>query len=85
MKEIFPKYFPGGIFTDNVFVNGKNIPKSDIYVPPRNALVDSFNAVGFTGWQTGNYRLAASSKFKEKKIGCDIDALETETKKVQKK
>lgn len=85
IKEIFPKYFPGGSFTDNVFVNGKNIPKSDIYVLPRNALVDGFNSVGFISWQAGNYRLGPNSKFKDKKIGCDIDVLEAETKKVQKK
>ena len=85
LKVFFPKYFSGGVFTDNVFVNGRNIPKSDIYTLPRNALVDNFNAVGFTDWQAGNYRLSANSKFRDKKIGCDIDALETETKKVQKK
>jgi hypothetical protein len=85
VKEIFPKYFPGGIFTDNVFVNGKRIPKSEIYVLPPNALVEDFNAVGFTNWQSGNYRLAPNSKFKDKKIGCDIDLLETEIRKVQKK
>ena len=84
IKEIFPKYLPGAVFADNVVVNGKNIPKSDIYVPPRNALVDGFNAVGFMGWQAGNYRLAPNSKFKDKKIGCDVDALETEIRKVGK-
>jgi hypothetical protein len=54
-------------------------------VPPRNALVDAFDAVGFVAWPAGNYRLAAGSKFKDKKIGCDIDALENEIRKVQKK
>ncbi|MEP6900844.1 MAG: hypothetical protein ABJA66_03780 [Actinomycetota bacterium] len=90
LKEIFSKYFPGAIISDNVIVNGKNIPKSDIYVPPRNALVDGFNAVGFMNWQAGNYRLTAVSKFKNKgangkDFGCDIDALELEIKKVQSK
>jgi hypothetical protein len=89
-KAVFAKYLPGATVTDNVIVNGRNIPKSDIYVPPRNALADSFNAVGFTNWQAGNYRLTASSKFKNKgangkDFGCDIDALEVETKKVQVK
>jgi hypothetical protein len=83
-KDVFTKYFPDGIFTDNVIVNGRSVPKSDIYVPPRNVLIDSFNAVGFIGWQAGNYRLAPASKFKDKKIGCDIDALEAEIRKVQK-
>jgi hypothetical protein len=85
LKEIFPTYFPGGNVSDNVFVNGKNIPKSDIYIPPRNALFDGFNALGFVNWQAGNYQLTANSKIKDKKFGCDINALETETRKVQKK
>ncbi len=84
-KSVFAKYFADSTVADNVIVNGKNIPKGDIYVPPRNALVDGFNAVGFTNWQTGNYRLAPNSKFKDKKIGCEIDILETETRKIQKK
>jgi len=84
-KGVFAKYLSDSTIADNIIVNGKSIPKGDIYVPPRNALVDGFNAVGFTNWQTGNYRLAPNSKFKDKKIGCDIDALETEIRKVQKK
>ena len=84
-KGVFAKYLSDSTVSDNVIVNGKSIPKSEIYVPPRNALVDGFDAVGFVGWQAGNYRLAPNSKFKDKKIGCDIDALETEIRKVQKK
>ena len=84
-KDVFTRYFPGGIFTDNVVINGRSVPKSDIFIPPRNALIDNFNAVGFTNAQAGNYRLAANSKFKDKKIGCDIDALEAEIRKVQQK
>ena len=84
-KGVFSKYLPDATVADNVIVNGKSIPKSDIYVPPRNALVDGFEAVGFIGRQSGNYRLAPGSKFKDKKIGCDIDALEAEIRKVQKK
>jgi hypothetical protein len=83
-KEVFTKYFPGGIFTDNVIVNGRSIPKSDIYVPPRNVLLDGFNAVGFTDARTGNYRLASASKFRDKKTGCDMDALEAEIRMIQK-
>jgi hypothetical protein len=82
-KGVLAKYFADGIFSDNVIVNGKNVPKSDIFVPPRNALVESFNAVGFAGWPAGNYRLAPGSKFKDKKIGCDIDALEAEISKLK--
>ncbi len=84
-KGVFAKYFSDSTVADNVIINGKSIPKNEIYVPPRNALVDGFDAVGFIGWQTGNYRLAPNSKFKDKKIGCDIDALENEIRKVQKK
>ncbi len=84
-KEVFAKYLPDATIADNVIVNGKSIPKNEIYVPARNALVDGFDAVGFIGWKTGNYRLAQNSKFKDKKIGCDIDALEAEIRKVQKK
>jgi hypothetical protein len=84
-KGVFPKYLPDATVADNVLVNGKSIPKNEIYVPPRNALVDAFDAVGFVAWPAGNYRLAAGSKFKDKKIGCDIDALENEIRKVQKK
>ncbi len=89
-KGVLAKYLPAAVITDNVIINGKNIPKSDIYVPPRNVLVDGLNAVGFTNWQTGNYRLTANSKFKNKgangkDFGCDIDALELEIKKVRLK
>ena len=84
-KGVFTRYLPDSIVADNVIVNGKSIPKNEVYVPPRNALVDGFGAVGFTGWQAGNYRLLPGSKFKDKKIGCDIDALEAEIRKVQKK
>lgn len=89
-KGVFAKYLPDATIADNVFVNGKNIPKNEIYVPPRNALVDSFNSIGFMNWQAGNYRLMTISKFKSngangKDFGCDIDALEIETKKVQLK
>ena len=84
-KGVFAKYLPDATVADNIIVNGKSIPKSDIYVPPRNALVDDFGAVGFVAWQAGNYRLAPGSRFKDKKIGCDIDLLEAEIRKVQKK
>ncbi|HEY0462289.1 MAG TPA: right-handed parallel beta-helix repeat-containing protein [Pyrinomonadaceae bacterium] len=84
-KGVFAKYLSDATVSDNVIVNGRSIPKSDIYVPPRNALVDDFDAVGFVARAAGNYRLAANSKFKDKKIGCDIDALEAEIRKVQKK
>jgi hypothetical protein len=84
-KDVFAKYLPGAEVSDNLIVNGKSIPKNEIYVPARNSLVDGFDAVGFIAWRTGNYRLAQNSKFKDKKIGCDLDALEAEIRKVQKK
>jgi Right handed beta helix region len=87
-KGVFAKYLPDATIADNVIVNGKNIPKSDIYTPARNVLVEGFNSVGFTNWQAGNYRLPTNSKFKDangKNSGCDMDALEIETKKVRLK
>jgi hypothetical protein len=85
-KNVFTKYFSDGLIVENVVVNGKRIPKSDLYVPPRNYAVDDFVAVGFANWQSGNYRLAANSKFKNKgpngkDPGADIDLIEAETRK----
>jgi hypothetical protein len=87
-KGVFSKYFSDGLITENVIVNAKRIPKSDLYIPPRNYSADDFGAVGFIGWQDGNYRLNASSKYKNKgsngkDLGADIDAIEIETRKAQ--
>lgn len=65
IKEIFRSICRVRFFTDNVVVNGKNIPKSDIYVPPRNALVDSFNSIGLRAGKR-EYRLAPNSKLGQK-------------------
>jgi hypothetical protein len=87
-KGVFAKYFSDGLIAENVIVNGKRIPKGDLYIPPRNFAADDFGAVGFINWQDGNYRLNANSKFKNKgsngkDLGADIDAIEAETKKVR--
>jgi hypothetical protein len=85
-KNVFAKYFSDGLISENIIVNGKRIPKGDLYIPPRNFAADDFGAVGFVNWQAGNYRLAANSKYKNKgpngkDAGADIDAIETETRK----
>jgi hypothetical protein len=87
-KVVFPKYFADGLIAENVIVNGKNIPKSEMSIPPKNFSVESFGAIGFADMQNGNYRLAANSKLKNKgsngkDLGADIDAVEAETKKVR--
>jgi hypothetical protein len=88
ISQIIPKYFPGGVVSYNLIVNGKRKPKNEIYVPPLNIYVEDFGAIGFADLQAGNYRLAANSKYKnkgsdKKDFGADIDAIETETKKAQ--
>lgn len=88
MKQIFTTYFPGASISDNLIVNNKRIPKSDIYVPPRNFFAEDFSAIGFVNWQAGNYRLNANSKYKNKgsngkDLGADIDAIEAEIKKAR--
>ncbi|HEY0427325.1 MAG TPA: hypothetical protein VGC76_05925 [Pyrinomonadaceae bacterium] len=87
-RGVFSKYFADGLISDNVIVNSKRIPKSDIYIPPRNYSADDFGAVGFLNWQSGNYRLSPNSKYKNKgsngkDLGADIDQIETETKKAE--
>ncbi|MGI8788082.1 MAG: hypothetical protein ACR2HG_10015 [Pyrinomonadaceae bacterium] len=89
MKQIFSTYFLDGTITNNLIVNGKHIPKSDIYIPPRNFFADDFKDVGFVNLQDGNYRLAPNSKFKNKgangkDLGADIDQIEAEIRKAQK-
>jgi hypothetical protein len=80
---VIEKYFPGGVFTNNVIVNGQEIDANEIQLPSRNFLVPSFKAVGFINQQAGDYRLATNSRYKGKgidrtDIGCDFDALRKE-------
>jgi hypothetical protein len=68
-------YFPGGIFKRNVIAGGKR----ENY-PADNFFLNSLAEAGFVDQVRGDYRLAASSKYKKaatdgKDIGCDVDAL----------
>lgn len=68
-------YFPKGIFRKNVIAGGK----SESY-PAENFFPNSLDAAGFVDLTRGDYRLAASSLYKNaatdgKDIGCNIDAL----------
>lgn len=81
MKQLFPTYFPNATIVNNVVINGAHIPKSDIYIPPRNFFADDYKDVGFINFQNGNYRLSANSKYKDK--GANIDQIEAEIKKAQ--
>lgn len=87
-KIVFPKYFSDGAITENLIVNGKNIPMNEIFIPPRNFFAENFNIVGFMNYRDGNFRLAANSKFKGKgtngkDVGANIDAIEAETNKAK--
>jgi len=87
-KVVFPKYFSDGQIIENLIVNSKNIPKGDVYVPPRNFFAENFDIVGFINYQGGNFRLAPNSKFKGKAangkdVGANIDVIEAETNKAK--
>ncbi len=74
-------YFPGSIITKNVITGGdyyngglpSNYPAGNFFIP-------SFDEVGFVDRANGNYRLSASSLYRNTAtdgtdIGCNIDAL----------
>ncbi len=68
-------YFPGAIFKRNVIVGGQSAQ-----YPPDNFFPGTFEAVRFVDRAGGNYRLAASSPYKNagtsgRDIGCDFDLL----------
>jgi hypothetical protein len=68
-------YFPGYLFRRNVLVGGP----SALY-PADNFFPETFAQIGFMDFAGGNYRLAASSPYRNagtdgKDIGCDFDAL----------
>jgi hypothetical protein len=72
-------YFPLAVFLPNVIAGGNAL----IY-PPENFFPASLAAVGFVDLAGRNYRLAATSPYKNAAtdgtdIGADIDALETAT------
>jgi hypothetical protein len=70
-------YFPGAVFTGNVLMGGN----SSQY-PPGNFFPASLDEVRFVNLAEGDYRLAATSRYKHagtdrKDIGVDLDALGT--------
>ena len=72
-------YFPLAVFLRNVIAGG-----NAVLYPPENYFPASLAAVGFVDLAGRNYRLAASSPYKNAAtdgtdIGADIDALETAT------
>jgi len=72
-------YFPLAVFLRNVIAGG-----NALLYPPANFFPASLAAVGFVDLAGRNYRLAASSPYKNgatdgTDIGADIDALETAT------
>ena len=73
-------YFPGAVFDRNVLAGGSPNLLSILY-PSDNFFPLSLDAVGFLDLVSGNYRLAASSPYKNAgidgtDIGADIDAIE---------
>ncbi len=69
-------YFPGYTFQKNVIVGGGH---ASVY-PANNFFPSSLDAVGFTGWAEDDFRLSASSPYKNaatdhKDIGADMSSL----------
>jgi hypothetical protein len=69
------KYFPGSVFARNVLVGG-----SPPRYPPDNFFPAALAQVGFVNYAGGDYRLAASSPYRNagtdgKDIGADLGAL----------
>jgi len=64
------------VFQNNIIVNNKKIPQSDIQFPPNNFWIQDYNAVGFTNFAQNDFRLAPNSRFKGKgKDGKDIGSV----------
>jgi len=64
------RYFPDGVITDNVIVGGN----AALY-PPGNFFPASLEDVGFMDRASGDYRLAASSRYRRSRVGVDFEAL----------
>jgi hypothetical protein len=52
-------------FRSNLFVNNRKIPDSDFIIPPNNFSAPNFSEVGFADLAKKDFRLAASSKFRD--------------------
>lgn len=80
LRDIFPKYLPGAQITGNLFVNNRKLPKDEIYVPSGNQILNDFRSVGFVSLESGDYKFAANSKFKDRRVGCDFGVIQNETR-----
>ena len=64
------------VFQNNIIVNNKKIPQSEIQFPPNNFWIQDYNAVGFVNLVQNDFRLAPNSRFKGKgKDGKDIGSV----------
>ncbi|HEX5736730.1 MAG TPA: hypothetical protein VF131_28115 [Blastocatellia bacterium] len=75
-KVTIERYLPDSVFKKNAIVGGQ----SAIY-PKKNFFPSSLDEVGFVDLAAGNYRLAATSAYKNagvkgKDVGADMDAIE---------
>ena len=80
-QGVFAKYFADGVFSGNVIVNANKAEKQYIYIPPQNALVDNYNAIGFVNISDENYGITVKSRYQSK--GADFNSIKAETDKAQ--
>jgi hypothetical protein len=75
-RSTLDRYFPGSICRKNILIGGPGgVYPEENYFPP------SFDKISFVNRAGRNYRLSASSQYKNagtdgKSIGCDLDALD---------
>lgn len=87
-RRVFIQYFADGTIAENVIINAKQVSMEDVYVPPQNFFAKDFGAVGFINWQSGDFRLRAGSKYKNRgsngrDLGADIERITAETKRAE--
>ena len=67
-KQVLARYFPNGVFSGNVIVNTKNVPKEYMVIPPQSHFAPNFQSLGFTNWQGKDFRLLPNSAFRGKGV-----------------
>lgn len=80
--EVYDRYFPDGVFTNNVLIDTHGLGLTDDMLPPGNFIAPSLLRVGFTDLARGDYRLGATSRYRGRardktNPGCDFDKLKT--------
>lgn len=65
------------MFTNNVFVNNRNVQREYMSYPPNNFTADSYVAIGFANMIQNDFRLSPKSKFKgrgeaQKDVGSNL-------------